>query len=143
MSDRYSYPVPEYSDVFTTFAKFQREGSVQGAARAFMTPPYRSWSRPWGLGGPEIVDEPQPVWAKPTEDELRAHLLESWPVGEVEAHMMQRAQIEAERVARERWEASWRGRIALGYRRSSREILERVQDAWGVLRRGVDEGDNW
>jgi len=128
------YSAAAYSDALTAFAKMQREGSVAGAARAFMMPPMRSWLRPV---------EPQPVWVKPTEDELRAHILESWPETDVDAHMAQRARLEAQRVARERWEASWRGRIASGYRKSSREILERVQGAWGVLRHGVDEGDEW
>lgn len=139
LSERFSYPVPEYSDSMLAFADFLRKGSVAGDARAFMMPPY-TWSSPWGIDGDVHVREP---WVKPTEDELWAHLLKSWPEPEVDAYMVRRAALEAERVARAAWEASWRGRITLGYRRVSREVVGRVGESWRVLRHGVRDEDEY
>lgn len=121
------------------FADFLRKGSIAGDARAFMMPPF-TWSSPWGIDGDVQVREP---WVKPTEDELRVHLLKSWPEPEVDAYMVRRAALEAARVARELWEASWRGRIVLGYRRVSREVVERVGESWRVLRHGVRDEDEY
>lgn len=139
LSERFSYPVPEYSDSVTAFADFLRKGSVAGDARAFMMPPY-AWSSPWGLGGDVQVGEP---WVKPTEDELRAHLLKSWPEHEVDGFMAKRAADEAARAARVLWEASWRGRITLGYRKVRSEVVERVGESWRVLRHGVHDEDEY
>lgn len=139
LSERFSSPVPEYSDSVTAFADFLRKGSVAGDARAFMMPPY-TWPSHWWIAGGSPVPEP---WVKPTEDELRAHLLKSWTEPEVDAYMVRRAALEAERAARVLWEASWRGRIVLGYRRVSREVVERVGESWRVLRHGIRDEDEY
>lgn len=133
----------QYVDVMAAWRAMHSKSSIAWDALEFMRPPYREWFRPWGLGGPELVNEPEPVWARPTEDELRAYLLKSWDAGAVDVFMAKRAADEAERVARELWEASWRGRIVLGYRRVSREVVQRVGESWRVLRHGVRDEDEY
>lgn len=140
LSERFGYPVSKYSDTSTAFRDF-RQVAVAGAARAFMMPPYHAWSRPWGTDEATPVSDVQP-WVQPTEEELRSHLLKSWPEAEVDAHMASRAAIEAARVARERWESSWRGQIVTSYRRVLREAGLRVRESWRVLQHGIrDEGE--
>ena len=131
----------QYVDVMAAWHALHSKSSIAWDALEFMRPPYREWFRPWGLDG-AVVAESEP-WVRPTEDELRAYLLKSWPVVEVDAYMVRRAALEAERVARELWEASWSGRMMLGYRRVSREVVGRVGEAWRVLRHGVRDEDEY
>lgn len=131
----------QYVDVMAAWRAMHSKSSIAWDALEFMRPPYREWFRPWGLDG-AVVAESEP-WVRPTEDELRAYLLKSWDAGAVDVFMAKRAADEAARAARVLWEGSWRGRIVLGYRRVSREVVERAGESWRVLRHGVRDEDEY
>ncbi|ORI13459.1 glutaredoxin family protein [Rhodococcus sp. 1168] len=122
-------PGEAMTDIISAFAEIKRQSSIEYDAYRFTQIPYLSLLNP----------EDAPEWTPPTDEELEAHLLKSWDRQAVGMFFAKRAQREAERLARERWEATLRGRVTLRCRKVRGEVRDRVPTAWNVLRHGTDE----
>lgn len=120
---------PEHQDVVSAFRAYQCNSSITWDAYQFTKPPYLS------MFGEVRVQE----WSAPTDDDLRDYLLSRWPVEKVDGFFADRARRAAVQEAREKWEATFRGRATLRYRAIRHEIRERVRESWKILRHGVEE----